>query len=156
MTRALTERVSLTMGLIGLVTLPVSFGRGSESVVALGVLGLVYCLALPPVVTVVALFDREPGMWRWLVAMWALLLPGFVMRPSTLEHPALHSFGFLQWIGIAGLIATVVGWLITAHLIARDRSKSCPDCAERVLAKAKVCRYCGFRWEARSSAAGAE
>jgi hypothetical protein len=33
---------------------------------------------------------------------------------------------------------------------ARTRVKRCPDCAETVRAAARVCRYCGFRFESET------
>lgn len=30
----------------------------------------------------------------------------------------------------------------------RERAKTCPDCAEKVKAAARVCRFCGYRFDA--------
>jgi hypothetical protein len=32
-----------------------------------------------------------------------------------------------------------------------DETKQCPDCAERVLAQARKCRYCGYRFDGQRS-----
>jgi hypothetical protein len=32
-----------------------------------------------------------------------------------------------------------------------DETKQCPDCAEQVLAQARKCRYCGYRFDRRRS-----
>jgi Uncharacterised protein family UPF0547 len=37
---------------------------------------------------------------------------------------------------------------------ARPAYKQCPDCAERVLAAARKCRYCGYRFDGRRRSAG--
>jgi hypothetical protein len=37
-------------------------------------------------------------------------------------------------------------WL--GRLFARERTKQCPDCAETVKAAARVCRFCGYRFDA--------
>ena len=28
-----------------------------------------------------------------------------------------------------------------------EHARECPDCAERVLSQARVCRFCGYRFE---------
>jgi hypothetical protein len=37
-------------------------------------------------------------------------------------------------------------WL--GRLFAREQTKRCPDCAETVKAAARVCRFCGYRFDA--------
>jgi len=39
-----------------------------------------------------------------------------------------------------------VPWL--GRLFTRERTKQCPDCAETVKAAARVCRFCGYRFDA--------
>jgi hypothetical protein len=36
-----------------------------------------------------------------------------------------------------------------------DALKKCPDCAEMVRAEARVCRFCGYRFDGNSASAGA-
>ena len=50
---------------------------------------------------------------------------------------------FLGW--------TFIGWVVALAMAMRSRpyvpgAKKCPDCAETVLADARVCRHCGYRF----------
>jgi Uncharacterised protein family UPF0547 len=61
--------------------------------------------------------------------------------------------------GLGGLLMVVGGWQIRnspqrgwvdgeSSAPALDGTKTCPDCAETVLAQARVCKHCGFRFGA--------
>jgi hypothetical protein len=43
---------------------------------------------------------------------------------------------------LLALILTPFGWLWW-----RSISRECPECLQRIDKKAKVCRYCGYRYE---------
>jgi hypothetical protein len=49
------------------------------------------------------------------------------------------------------LVAQIIGWMLTrSSLSAGIRGvKTCPDCAEDVKAKARVCKHCGFEFNAK-------
>jgi hypothetical protein len=150
MTKVLAERVTLAVGLLGLVAFLVGLGRSSEVVVGLGAVGFVYYVLFPPALTAfILLAGYGHEMWRWLVAMWALLIPSFVFEPPTLSDSGLNSFGMHHWTGVGVFAGASAVLLLVAYVRYREAHKVCPDCAETVLAEAKVCRYCGFRWAAR-------
>lgn len=55
-------------------------------------------------------------------------------------------------IALGGILAYVLG---RVYWFAYDRTRVCPNCAERVLAKARVCRYCHRELEASEPQAAA-
>jgi len=64
--------------------------------------------------------------------------------------------------GLGGLLAVVGGFQMRTGARVREASqeieeqptKTCPDCAETVLAAARVCRYCGHEFHAAGPAEG--
>ena len=44
--------------------------------------------------------------------------------------------------------APLVSRLVGAHASAEEATKMCPDCAETILSAARVCRHCGYRFDA--------
>lgn len=59
-------------------------------------------------------------------------------------------------VGVGGLLGLLGGWVIrqSSPRVTVDgeeptgRTKRCPDCAEEVLAAARVCKHCGYRFPA--------
>lgn len=43
-----------------------------------------------------------------------------------------------------GVLLGPIGWIIA--YMAKAGTRTCPDCAERVIDKAKVCKHCGHRF----------
>jgi hypothetical protein len=61
-------------------------------------------------------------------------------------HPGMSQFSYRKpdrpwW---ATLAFSPLAWTVWSI---RQRRKTCPQCAERVPKAAKVCRYCGYRFE---------
>jgi hypothetical protein len=54
--------------------------------------------------------------------------------------------------GAAGVMAMMAGWVLAGHSMSSfetstdRRTKNCPECAETVLAAARVCKHCGHRF----------
>jgi hypothetical protein len=85
-----------------------------------------------------------------VVAILAIFL-GWVV-PSWLVATYAEKKNYSFW-GFF-ILSILIGWIIAllAALILKDRgtqapTKQCPDCAETILAAARVCKHCGHRVE---------
>lgn len=149
MTRAVAERLSLLLSVVGALTFIVGLASSSQGLVALGVVGFVYVVSvLPMSVVLVIATDFGRGMWKWMILAWPVLIAGMLLAPPTLTQRSLDSFGIYQLVGATMLACAMSIFATLVYVRYRDTHKECPECAETVLARAKVCRHCGFRWEA--------
>ncbi len=156
MTKIMAERLNMLVSLVGALAFAVGFATSSQGVVALGVVGFAYMATLLPLsVVLVIATDFGRSMWKPMVVVWPLLLAGMLWAPPTLRQRDLDSFGPYQVLGVVVFTGAIAMLGAGAYARYRDAHKECPDCAETVLARAKVCRYCGFRWEERPAIASA-
>lgn len=77
-------------------------------------------------------------------------LHGTSLLGETLETKASPAVGIYA-AGAAGVIAMFAGLVLAGHVFESyqsggRRTKTCPDCAETVLAAARVCKHCGYEF----------
>lgn len=79
-----------------------------------------------------------------LVVLWIALAIAVGMLAGRYDRS-----GFL-WFIIAVLISPLIAGIIVMSI--GESGKTCPQCAETVKHKAKVCRYCGYSKEYQTEA----
>jgi Uncharacterised protein family UPF0547 len=84
---------------------------------------------------------------------------------DTSKPGVVASFGIAIYVAIVGIAAASIGVLMlreTKDSVAlaaegdaplQPQTKKCPDCAEAILADAKVCKHCGYRFTPSGSGA---
>jgi hypothetical protein len=146
------------------------FGRVQENTLIQSGDGWVFIgLAVGIVAAVYAAFQRERRTWAvltlGLIAVAIAVYDGTGDRlelrsasggafglPSSATEKASPGVGIYA-VGAGGLIAAIGGaWLAglgaasAGSALKTRRTKNCPDCAETVLAEARVCKHCGHRF----------
>ncbi len=128
----------------------ITYGKTVDPLTAIGVVGLVY-FALGPLV-VIYLYRVGPELELDVDFPFPAVLLGsipsyalFVWYMSS-EAWSMHAllpviFGGIALIAVPPLL---IGFAILGY---RERHKTCPECANEVLSAARVCQYCGYRWQ---------
>jgi hypothetical protein len=133
-----------------------------------------WLLAVPLAMGVTAAYlllgATEEGVWRIVVP--SLIAIGVGIYGSTSKFQTLDlnaagqqllgqqsvkaSAGAGVWLVLAGGLLGIAGagllsgkWQPAGAPEYGRRTRNCPDCAERILADAKVCKHCGYRFDPR-------
>jgi hypothetical protein len=103
----------------------------------------------------------------WAVLVLGLIVIGFAYYSGSGDRLELESAGSvlgeritdkaspgvgIYAAGAAGVLAVFSGWALAGgggtafETNTEHRTKTCPECAETVLAEARVCKHCGYRF----------
>jgi Uncharacterised protein family UPF0547 len=66
-------------------------------------------------------------------------------NPITTQPGMVANPGIAIYVAAAGVAAAFIGSVMLLRS-RQAKTKKCPDCAETVLADAKVCKHCGYRF----------
>lgn len=142
--------VHLLGSITGIATFLIAFISGKRVVVALGVVAVVYfaLIVVGCFYFVWATFkQRKIGAAIGLTLLGCFLAFSFA---TGFQKSDFESFGGLQVIGLVFLaIGVVLGisYFVSSQRKQQMKYKECPDCANRILTKAKKCQYCGHVFE---------
>lgn len=154
MSRQIQERLSLAGSAIAIVAFALSYGKAVEPLAALGVAGLAYLVfasgALIYLVTSDELdsdargpsgvFSAKTELVLSIPLIWLLIGLNEVIAGWSLDALLLLMFGV-----VAVLLCPLLLYFAIAGY--RERHKICPECGNEVLAVARVCHYCAYRWQ---------
>jgi hypothetical protein len=90
--------------------------------------------------------SKSPLFRRPIVARPTYLALALGVVPLAQDEGLDPTSGFWLASGAFILGVALVTWATVAREQRRGEVRECPDCAETVKAKARVCRYCGYRF----------
>lgn len=147
----------LLVGALGLVTMAVGL-MNQSTVVALNTIGVVGLAGL--VIGGGTYFSSDGGdqLSRARTTLIAMVITTaistllFVFGRPFDENE--KQFGLLSFVGAAALAfyayVAAAGWHHFVQATA-PQTKQCPDCAQQVLAAARKCQHCGYRFQAEGN-----
>jgi Na+/proline symporter len=85
-----------------------------------------------------------------VVAVISCFLFFVIGRPLDEEERGANLLTVLGVVAVAAFtLAATVGW----QLVTKKQQKTCPDCANAVLAAASKCQHCGYRFDSAGTTA---
>lgn len=141
----LSERLSLPLAVVAIAGFLVGLSS-SGLVLGLSIMGLVYIVLTPVVgwLSVRAEPKRSKVAAFFIGAFWLLmaLYVCFIERPGSMTR-----FDIEAACGIGAIVVATAYLAIKLPADYTSTHKPCPECANMVLEKARVCHYCAYRWE---------
>jgi hypothetical protein len=145
--KGLIGGIRLAYGAVGVVTTVVALA--TDRVVAiLNVFGIAGVVML--VVGIGTWNSMEAGQpyqrvkWSAIAMGAAGLVAAFLMAVGRPMDENEKSFGILTFIGVANVIVFAGLLSLGLSYAQAAKRKTCPDCANQVLAAARKCQYCGY------------
>lgn len=138
----LSERLSLPLA--GLAVAGFFVGLSTSGLVlGLSIVGLVYTALLPVGYWLAGRNDRKYKVVAVPFALFAL----FVIYLCIKNTQQITTFGGEAGVGTVALITATIYLAIKLPGDYKRTHKTCPECANTVLEKARICQYCAYRWE---------
>ncbi len=130
----------------------ITYGKTVDPLTAIGAVGFAYVLLAPLVMLAFErrkelelpqiLSDRSPLLLTMTVILWgAFVVLQMATGSMNLRSPLLVACGVVTMVFAPPFL---IGFTIMGY---QERHKTCPECANDVQSVARVCHYCGYRWQ---------
>ena len=91
--------------------------------------------------------DRSWGWLVFLIGTFGLAVAVVVDSIPEVEHDDFTQLTPSSFGGMGMVLFLVVFLGVILHFTYKQNHKGCPECMNTVLAGARVCQHCGYRWQ---------
>jgi uncharacterized protein UPF0547 len=151
----LKERLAIPLAVVAVLGFVFGLPFGGV-MVGFSALFFAYIVIYIPLVPILWWQLGEDRSWRWLgflIVTFGLAVAVIISAIPEVEHDDLAQLTASSVGGMSIALAFVVISTVSLQRGYKENHKNCPECMNTVLAGARICQHCGYRWEPPLSAA---